>query len=198
MGEAKRRGTREQRVATAIQRYAQATEPVSITKLQVATVQLDAAIRLFLRAITCRRSLSQARPKASSDSYHNSRVNSDCFGKLRPLTKAKLPPGRGRARRGCAAASADWQKTQLVGKCWALAFEGACGSQAKPSQDTAKPKTRYRRRVVIQACNSGHSGFPALGCGRPRSSRYRVSAPRASGGSPTLSSRWPLPRTRSQ
>ncbi|WP_226153192.1 hypothetical protein [Burkholderia vietnamiensis] len=47
MGEAKRRGTREQRVAIAIQKYAQATDPVSITKLQVATIQLDAAIRLF-------------------------------------------------------------------------------------------------------------------------------------------------------
>lgn len=47
MGEAKRRGTHEQRVAIAIQKYAQATDPVSITKLQVATVQLDAAIRLF-------------------------------------------------------------------------------------------------------------------------------------------------------
>ncbi|WP_406869879.1 hypothetical protein [Paraburkholderia fungorum] len=47
MGEAKRRGTREQRVAIAIQKYAQGTEPVTITKLQVATVQLDAAIRLF-------------------------------------------------------------------------------------------------------------------------------------------------------
>ncbi|ANB72626.1 hypothetical protein AYM40_09790 [Paraburkholderia phytofirmans OLGA172] len=47
MGEAKRRGTREQRAAMAIQSYASATQPAVITKLEVATVQLDAAIRLF-------------------------------------------------------------------------------------------------------------------------------------------------------
>jgi hypothetical protein len=47
MGEAKRRGTHEQRMALAIQRYAQDNEPTVITKLAVATIQLNAAIRLF-------------------------------------------------------------------------------------------------------------------------------------------------------